>query len=503
MTQIVPLDYCPDLDTAWMVRPGAVSSMNGFAPTNRNSYGTVGSGYFIGGSGSIIGNDVLHAQMFRQTSGAVRLLVFRKQNIDEYDSSATRTNQGTSYSASTADWNAAAYGNAIIATNYLDVVQVSTGTTFGTLAGSPPKARLVAVNSEFVMLADTNDGTAYPDGWACSGIGNYQTWAANASTQAANGRILSEPGPIRALVAYREGFVVFKDNSMFQMDYIGPPFVWSVKRISNRVGCPSAHGVVELAGKLYFYHSSGIWQWDGANLTSVGDKIINTFNNYVGYTGLLSDPDGLGVLTYAGPSKIQAVADDIENVVAFCGTATSASNIYQWTYALNTLTGKWGRWTCDSGGAGSQYRYIVCTTADSFSFVNSRSNRLLAIQGGATNSNCRAYSYPATIPASFNSNETPRMSFGVVGDYSVAAKMNSVRLRDFNDPSIYNLTFSATAFEGSLVTSSSGSGVYNSTLGQFDNLGHGKLHYVAFTVDASSMGDLAGAAIEMMPSGKR
>lgn len=502
--QFVALDYCPDLDTAWSVRPGAVSGMNGFAPTNRGSYGTVGSGYFIGGSGSISGADVLHAAMFRQIDGSVRLLVFRKQNIDEYDSAATRTNQGSGYSASTADWSAAAFGDAIIAVNYLDAPQVSTGTTFGALPGSPPKARLVAVNAEFVMLADTDDGVdQYPDGWACSGIGNHETWAASAATQAANGRILSEPGPIRALVAFKEGFVAFKDNSMFQMDYIGPPYIWSVKRISNRVGCPAAHGVAELGGKLYWYHASNFWSWDGANLVPVGDKVVNSFGNYTGYYGTSSDPDGLGALTYAGSSKVQAAADDIENVVAFCATAVSGSNVYQWTYALNVQTGKWGRWTCDSGVAGSQFHYVACTTADAYTFVPSRTNRLLAIRGGATNSDCRVYSYPATIPAIVSANEQPRMAFGVIGDYGSASGLKAVWLRDFNDPSVYNVTVRSLAFEGSGPTTGSGTAVYNSTLGSFDVRSNGKLHYVSLTVDTSAAADLAGIALELTPAGKR
>lgn len=510
--QFVPLDYTPDLDTAWFVRPGAVSGMNGFAPTNKGSYATVGSGYFIGTSGSISGADVLHAQMFRQTGGTVRMLVFRKQNIDEYSSSATRTNQGSGYSASTTDWSVAAYGNAIIAVNYYDAPQVSTSTTFGNLAGSPPKARLVAVNAEFVMLADYDDGVdVCPDGWACSGIGNYQTWAANAATQAARNRILSEPGPIRALVAFKEGFVFFKDNSMFQADYIGPPFVWSIKRISNRVGCPAAHGVTELGGKLYWYHSSNFWSWDGANLVPVGDKVINTFNQYVGYfSGSL---DGALSSAYInGASAVLSASDEGQNVVAFTATGQHDMVSRAWTFGYNTLTGKWGKWTTGSAGLslGHSYTYrafsfVTCTTADAYTFASKQDARLVALVSSDTATSCIYLDYPGTLPTLSFDYDAVYMSLGQFGDYGSASKIDNIWLRNLSgdQSGIYTVSYSSIPFEGAATPTSDGSGTYNSTLGAFDIRAHGSLHQFTINVNGSKEADLAGVAFPPHAAGKR
>ena len=63
-----------------------------------------------------------------------------------------RSKGGANYSSAATNWTTAAYGNAMIACNYKDAVQVTTSGAFADLTGTPPKAQLVACNLGFVML---------------------------------------------------------------------------------------------------------------------------------------------------------------------------------------------------------------------------------------------------------------------------------------------------------------------------------------------------------------
>jgi hypothetical protein len=326
MTQIVPLTYAPDVNSAWIANPGALEAISNLAPLARGSYGSVGSLY---GGMDVNGTGYKYARIFRKLDGTCRFLVFSTTDIDEYGPTGVRNNRGTGYSSSTANWSAAAFGDAIIATNYIDVIQVSTGTTFGTLAGSPPKARLVAANQNFVMLADYNDGTAYPDGWWCSGVGNYLTWTPNLATQAANGRLLDVSGPIKALVPFRDMFVAFKDNAIILLEYVyngASSVVWAARTVSNTVGTHSMHGVAELRGVLYFAHSSGIWSFDGTNLASVGEQIENTMLELLLVRDRNNGPTELSV-PGASINNIIAVTDEVENVVWFFFTSEEEENV--------------------------------------------------------------------------------------------------------------------------------------------------------------------------------
>lgn len=502
--QITPLRYAPDEDTAWLANPGACSWLNGFAPMNRGSYGTVGTAAWIGSSGGISGGDVLHAQLFRKVAGTVRLLVFRDQNIDEYDNAATRTNQGFGYSASTTDWTAASWGDQVIATNYYDPVQSSTGSSFSDLAGTPPKARLVAANELHVMLADYDDGTnQYADGYASSALMNPTSWTASTANQSARNRLYSPPGPIRALVPWKnKSFVAFKDNSVHLIEYVGGDLVFTARTLSASIGCHSAHGVVALGEVIYFYHSSGFWAWDGSNFVDVGKSVINKFNQYAGYTPYADTYSPM--TSYSGPAKVQAVADDIENLVVFCVTAFASTSLYQWTFALNTATGKWGRWMEHSGAVANDIRYIAGSTADAQTFKSNSAARLPYIYVGASSSSAKYFGYPLARSALYYEYTGPSIETGMIGDYDIVRMVDGVYVRDLQNGQQFSVEVDGLSAEN--WTSIGGAtGVANTELMRFDLRVPGKFHKVTITPTASTACEIAGIGISYVktPTGTR
>lgn len=493
--QITPLRYAPDEDTAWLANKGACSWLNGFAPMNRGTYGTVGTAAWVGSSGGISGGDVLHAQLFRKVAGTVRLLVFRDQNIDEYDNAASRTNQGSGYSASTTDWTAASWGDQVIATNYYDAPQSSTGSSFSALSGSPPKARLVAANELHVMLADYDDGVnQYADGYASSALMNPTSWTASTANQSARNRLYSPPGPIRALVPWKnKSFVAFKDNSVHLIEYVGGDLVFTARTLSYSIGCHSAHGVVQLGEVLYFYHSSGFWSWDGSNFVDVGRSVINKFNQYVGYTPY--QDTYLPMTSYSGPAKVQAVSDEIENMVVFCTTAFASTLLHQWSFALNTMTGKWGRWMEHSGAVANDIRYVVGSTADAQAFKASSPARLPYIYVGASSASAKYFGYPLAISALYAQYTQPYIETGMIGDYDVARTVNGVYVRDLANNQSFGIEVDGLSAEN-WTQIGAAAGAWNAELARFDLRVPGKFHQITITPTNSTACEIGGIGLQ-------
>lgn len=408
MVDYVEPNFAPDIDTAWSVTPGTLTSLEHFAPLQDRGYGSiaVASGGWDGDFAAMTGANHLVAYMFRQVNGTVRFLTFRQGDIDEYDSAGTRTNRATGLTTAS-NWTAAAWGNQIIAVSKANATQSSTGAGFSSLGGSSPKAALVASNVNFVMMADVDDGgsNVYADMVWWSAIRNPSSWAASLATQAGNVRLLDSPGPITALVSYRNQFVAFKDNAIFVGQYVGPPYVFSWAMVSSRVGCVGAHAVTELDGKLYFLGSSGFWEYDGQNIRNVGLPVFQSFMAQAGYyAGFGGDYLRPATGTSFGLSSIHAVAEDAEGVVWFMATSHNSTTQDSYCYGYNARTGKWGKAQIQTASSSATIPacFVRCTTADLVSFSGETSFRVLKLTPGTTTTEMASFAYPgqpATAPA--------------------------------------------------------------------------------------------------------
>jgi hypothetical protein len=399
-------NFAPDIDTAWSVNPGTLTSIDLFAPLQNRGYGSmaVTSGAWDADFATMTGANHLVAYMFRQVNGTVRFLTFRQGDIDEYDSAGTRTNRATGLTTAS-NWTAAAWGNQIIAVSKANATQSSTGAGFSALGGSSPKAALVASNVNFVMMADVDDGgsNVYADMVWWSAIRNPSSWAASLATQAGNVRLLDAPGPITALVSYRNQFVAFKDNAIFVGQYVGPPYVFSWAMVSSRVGCVGAHAVTELDGKLYFLGSSGFWEYDGQNIRNVGLPVFQSFMTQAGYyAGFGGDYLRQATGTSFGLSSIHAVAEDAEGVVWFMATSHNSTTQDSYCYGYNARTGKWGRAQIQTASSSATIPacFVRCTTADLVSFSGSTSIRVLKLTPGTTTTAMASFTYPDALTTS-------------------------------------------------------------------------------------------------------
>jgi hypothetical protein len=402
--QIVDATYVPDLDGARI--PGALIGMTGFAPLQRGPYGSVSANDVF----QVLGVDVLRAQTFRQVDDSVRLLVFSKEKIHEYTTAGVRTERGSGYSASTTDWDAAAWGNNIYACNKLDATQVSTGAAFAAVGDDCPKARYIAANVNFVMLADTHDGSDdLSDQVWWSALQNPTEWTPAIATQAGKVRLLDAPGPIKQLVAFRDLFVAFKESSVFVGEYVGPPYIFQWRMVSSRIGLSAPNGVVELDDKLYWVHTSGIYQWDGNTLQNIGLPVWQSILNQFGHNGYPAEAEipspGAGfVATSIG--QLRLAADDVDGVVWLSCYAQklldSTYNVFMWGY--NARTNKWATVGAAGISGVTPQPWVTTTHADMRAFLATTmpaqarvwylDNRANGSDGGVSLSTLRDLRYP-------------------------------------------------------------------------------------------------------------
>ena len=495
MSQIVPVYFAPDIDNAWSVAPGALSTIANYAPMQLGSYGSVGPFDYLTG---LTGTDVVSAYMFRQVDGSVRYLVNRATNLDEYTSGGTRTNRATGLTTAT-DWAMCAQGNAIVACSSANATQVSTGAGFTPLGGGSPKAAHCASNNGFVMLANT-DTSADQVWW--SALYNYASFTPSIATEAGNVRLLEAPGPITALIEFRDGFVAFKDNALFIGEYIGPNYLWRWRMLSNRIGCVGGKAVVELDGKLYFMHTSGIYEFDGQTIRNVGlpvNQSVLTSALYVTIAGRDTDLSNV----YDGLQYVQAGADDIEGVVWFRVTTfyvlTSKYAVNFWGY--NPRSQKWGQYS----GTGATYNdnrpsIVRASSADVQAFKASTSARFLYVQnvGGTITTKAAGYPYATGTASSITS--------GVIGSIDGSDKLLRVHWRTLvGSDSWSGSTITATGYsnENKNITNGTATGTVNTEFDYGDVLLSSRFRTVAITQSVGKRSVLAGIGIDVAPAGKR
>lgn len=176
-------------------------------------------------------------------------------------------------------WDFASWGGAVIATNYIDPVQIlDVGDSIFSdmITGTDkPKARFVTPVREFVVLGDisfsgTIDGS--PDEVWWSAIDDASDFDVSVTTQCDRQRIRQTPGQITGLVGGEYG-IIFKRSSIIRMDYVGYPEIFIFSVLSIRDGTPFSKSIVPVGNDIYFWSSDGLKVLrDGKEIERVGDQ---------------------------------------------------------------------------------------------------------------------------------------------------------------------------------------------------------------------------------------
>jgi hypothetical protein len=185
-------------------------------------------------------------------------------------------------------WEFTFFNNQVLATDYADPIQVFNpggGGLFSDLAAAAPKAKHIAViKNSFVMVANTQDGAngVLPQRcWWCA-AGDASNWPTPggqiaAQFQAGATDLLGEHGPINALrteLTAADG-LVFQQDSLKRIVYVGPPAVFDFLPTQNSRGTYSPYSPVVLGGTVYFLGYDGFYSSDGASVVPIGNDRVN------------------------------------------------------------------------------------------------------------------------------------------------------------------------------------------------------------------------------------
>lgn len=195
----------------------------------------------------------------------------------------TRTSGGA-YSA--ADWEWAKFGDFIIAVNLNDVPQVyemGTSTDFAALAGSPPQAARVAVVRDFVVLGDLQNNPSHVR-W--SGFNNQTIWS-GLEFQSDFQELFGRGGRVQKIIGGESG-VIFTENSIWAMQYVGPPTIFRFDEVETARGTPAPNSVVKLGDRIYFYANDGFHVYANGQTQPIGyNKVDNWFRSNAGGSAYL------------------------------------------------------------------------------------------------------------------------------------------------------------------------------------------------------------------------
>lgn len=199
--------------------------------------------------------NTLRAWCVNYGSDSVIAYVGTTTKLWQYDggTSLVDISRAGAYTNTATDWSFCQYGEYVLATNRVDVLQVrdaTAGGAFGDCAGSPPKARIAVTQSDHVLLFDLNDGAEKPNAFAACAAGNHTDWSGAAATTATP--IRHRPGKITAAIAFRDYVLVAKRNSIYKLSYTGSTYKWKVELIAVGRGAWGKHDIVHCGDSVIF-----------------------------------------------------------------------------------------------------------------------------------------------------------------------------------------------------------------------------------------------------------
>ena len=124
---------------------------------------------------------------------------------------------------------------------------------------------LVSDTSRFVLVFGTNDyGSSIlnPMLIRWSDQEDPYTWTPQATNQAGSLQ-LSHGSRIITAVQSRQEIVVFTDSSLYSLQYVGPPFVWTAQLIADNVSIVGPNAAVIASGAVYWMGVDKFYKYDG------------------------------------------------------------------------------------------------------------------------------------------------------------------------------------------------------------------------------------------------
>jgi hypothetical protein len=218
------------------------------------------------------------------------------------------------------DWQFCQYRNIVFAANKDNTMFHTVGAATNFATSAAPKAFAVGSVGQFVVVGQITDAssTARPSTIRWSAVDDPTNWptpnsATAIATQAGEQELNSAFGSVHAIVGGDQFGLIFQDNGITRMTYVGPPVVFQFDEISESRGSWLAQSVVKAGNVTYFLAADGPFVTDGVSTKQLGEgKVDRTF-----VSGLLT-----------GGAITRGVFNQATNCVfwSFADTATTVAN---------------------------------------------------------------------------------------------------------------------------------------------------------------------------------
>lgn len=180
-----------------------------------------------------------------------------------------------------AGWEFTKFGSRVIAANgantlqFLDVDLASAN--FADLPNAPIARRIGTVR-DFIVVGDLDAYGPNVIGW--SGYNSSELWSlatGSLATQSDRQELFGRGGAVQRIVPGEYG-VIFQEQSIYRMEYAGPPLVFQLDEVERNRGTPAPGSVCWTGTTVFYYGWDGFYLFDGLRSQSISaNRVSNWF----------------------------------------------------------------------------------------------------------------------------------------------------------------------------------------------------------------------------------
>ena len=219
-------------------------------------------------------------------AGTAAIHVYKDSNDTWYN--ITRSS-GAYNATAEENWTSTVLGGILVMANGYDDPQFwaltngepSTSTLMADLTNWPADTECYSMRSfrSFLVALNINDSSGASD----VGYPRLVKWSTEAATQtvpsswdetsatvdAGEYELADTRGAILDGLPLRDTFMIYKDDSIYSMTYVGTPFIFAFRQLSPSVGALTKNCVAEFDGGHFFFGNGDIYINDGQKVTSI------------------------------------------------------------------------------------------------------------------------------------------------------------------------------------------------------------------------------------------
>lgn len=211
--------------------------------------------------------------------------IYRTEGSSHVDISRTT---GGAYTGTPVDnWNGGVLNSVPVLNNGVNVPQVweYSSSTFENAPGWPVglQAKIIRPYKNYLIAMNLTVGSVLEPvsiQWSNASDPGFAptSWALNDTTSESGKAFLADtPGAIVDGRPLRDMFIIYKEDSVYSMRYVGGVFVWQFRQLFNDVGMLSQECVAEFEGKHFVVTAGDVYVHNGVNKQSVIDNRMREY----------------------------------------------------------------------------------------------------------------------------------------------------------------------------------------------------------------------------------